>query len=141
MTTTLSTSSLSVRHQTNQSIKRVRTCVKYTLQETFNKIVIHLLTQKKVSVDWTDDHCRYKGENGTQCAVGCLDEYALLSEGDTINEPYNQTILEKLGYPVHKRAIELYAQLQWTHDNKKPYQWKAYLEETAKTFNLNMVYV
>jgi hypothetical protein len=46
-----------------------------TLQETFDKVCVHLLTQLQKSV-FLDSNgsmaCAYRGPNGLKCAVGCL---------------------------------------------------------------------
>jgi hypothetical protein len=42
-----------------------------TKQEVFDRVVTHLLTQKKRSASYYGS-CLYKGPDGLRCAVGCL---------------------------------------------------------------------
>jgi hypothetical protein len=42
-----------------------------TLQEVFNIVSIHLLTQGQMSLNANGD-CAYRGENGLMCAAGIL---------------------------------------------------------------------
>jgi len=59
-----------------------------TLQETFDKVARHLLTQQ-AKAEQPDGNCAYRGEHGRKCAVGCLisdEEYEQFAvSGGTIN--------------------------------------------------------
>jgi hypothetical protein len=55
-----------------------------TRQEMFNKMVAHLREQKAFSVKLNPWRCRYRGSNGTKCAIGALipdDKYDHTFEG------------------------------------------------------------
>lgn len=43
-----------------------------TLQEIFDIVANHLLTQGKKSMDSTGRFCNYRGKDGTKCAAGVL---------------------------------------------------------------------
>lgn len=77
-----------------------------TLQEVFDKVAAHLLTQNARSGkypfgDETDEdnfECQYRGENGRMCAVGCLisnDKYHPGFEGLAVHaaesSPFSRT--------------------------------------------------
>jgi hypothetical protein len=40
-------------------------------QEIFDRVAVHLLTQKVHSINGIGECC-YRGNNNTRCAVGCL---------------------------------------------------------------------
>ncbi len=55
-------------------------------QEAFNKICDHLMTQNSKAVSIQGD-CRYRGEDGKMCAIGCLipdDVYSSGMEGKNV---------------------------------------------------------
>jgi len=61
----------------------------FKLEEVSQKIADHLTRQKAVSKN-IDEHCKYRGDNGLMCAVGCLitdTEYNSTIEGQTVIEP------------------------------------------------------
>ncbi len=60
------------------------------MQETFEKIVNHLLNQKVRAMTTTNTGamCAYRGENDTSCAIGCLisdNQYSREMEGKSID--------------------------------------------------------
>ncbi len=57
-----------------------------TLQEIFDKVILHLRRQHVVSV-CVFGACAYRGDEGRQCAIGCLipdDEYDPNMEGNNV---------------------------------------------------------
>lgn len=64
----------------------------FTLQQVFDRVATHLLTQGEPAMQGRD--CRYRGPAGTSCAVGCLlaeEEYDPKLEGVGINgERFNK---------------------------------------------------
>ncbi|PHS61210.1 MAG: hypothetical protein COB09_18655 [Thalassobium sp.] len=114
-------------------------CVKYTLQETFNKIAHHMLMQGKRSMDYTGTVCKYRGDMGLKCAIGTLDPFSLLVETDSVCDEYNLEILARLGYPVNAKAQEVYERLQYVHDEVMPQDWKATLKALAFIWHLEFI--
>ena len=103
-------------------------------QEAFNFIGAHLLTQRAQSRD--PSGCRYRGPNGTKCAVGALipdDQYDPTFEGSPVGAIQDDTpALEGLDF-------QLLSQLQNIHDLlPNPQQWGAELRTVAKAHNLSI---
>lgn len=115
-----------------------------TQQETFEKVVNHLLTQGVLATeDGTNKtRCMYRGHNGTKCAIGCLitdEEYKPSMEGLGITE-----IRGKYIFPtsITKHSGHFLSVLQSLHDNHSSFsldnkEWLTNVEYTAKDFNLN----
>ena len=105
-------------------------------QKVFNIVVKHLLTQNAVSLS-AEGSCRYRGENGLKCAIGCLidDKYyescfenrsaAAFCILNAIYESYNLS-----------PDAELLCVLQKIHDFNDPRQWRDMLKEVATEQNL-----
>jgi hypothetical protein len=106
-----------------------------TKQRIFNKVVNHLLTQGKKSVD--GDHCRYYSQNGNKCAVGCLigkKYYKAGMEGMTVG-----TLIESYKLPEYfDTHVKLLCNLQAIHDCYPVEEWKTALINFAKTNNLKV---
>ena len=112
-----------------------------TREEIFSYVEMHLRKQGHRSVEaqrWT--HCRYRGEAGTSCAVGCLiadDEYDpdMEGKGPVVHGRANQLLPERLNSYIH-----MLEDLQHFHDtvsnwagNWHPYDRSARLD--AKGFS------
>ena len=71
----------------------------HTLQEIFDQVVDHLLTQGKRSIDkniGSGNGCAYRTSSGLSCAVGCLisdEEYRKSFEKRNVNELRHLLIL------------------------------------------------
>lgn len=77
------------------------------------------------------DECRYRGDNGTACAVGCLipdEKYDPSIEGDTVYDLSRDLIPDQL--------IGLLEALQLLHDTYDPDQWERQFYWLAKRYNL-----
>ena len=107
-----------------------------TLQEVFNKVSLHLLTQGQMSLN--DSMCMYRGENGMKCAAGALipdDEY------NPEMEKKLWDILVSLHFVENKFTQEI-KELQTIHDDGStdPEQcvlfWKRRLIQFANKHNL-----
>jgi len=99
-------------------------------QEVFDQVAAHLLKQNAQSK--LNNRCRYRGENGMKCAIGCLmsdSEYNQEWEG------INVYILSCQGM-VSFNHRKLLRELQWVHDEFKPEEWPKELERVAKEFDL-----
>lgn len=124
-----------------------------TAQEVFDKVVNHLYTQGRPAKE-DGKSCRYRGPNGTKCAVGCLipdDEYRPIMEYKivcSINRMIDQHLIEA---PVTKKLIgeheNMLSDLQLVHDqfvklNKdgtfNKIDLKKQLTEVAKRYKLQL---
>jgi hypothetical protein len=107
-----------------------------TAQEVFDQVAKHLLTQgcKSESLDDSGlQTCKYRGENGTSCAAGCLiadDEYDPEMEGHTWK------CLKEYGF-VGEHHYYLIADLQFIHDYYPPSEWRKELSIYAVNKNLS----
>lgn len=124
-----------------------------TMQEIFDKVVDHLLTQGKRSAKerphLTSQACLYRGPDGLKCAVGCLipdSEYSVSFDDPDINTgvkhllaamPKFALALREGGVPTDDtRIVNMLLSLQHVHDEFKPYEWRQQLESKAKVFGL-----
>lgn len=115
-----------------------------TLQETFDRVAKHLLTQNQKCADPEDStRCLYRGPNGLQCAAGCLIpeemyreelENAPVDSKDYRGEQFSPVgvILESLGYDT-----AFVQRLQDIHDTQCVSSWKDALECLAIEFGLD----
>ncbi len=111
-----------------------------TLQEIFDKVAAHLLTQKSKSTakhpSKSDDGeiCAYRGEGGKMCAVGCLipdDNYNFGLERNVARSAVVMTALEKSGVlslspngGMDGKRSQLLMELQQIHDGRATDDWK-----------------
>ena len=108
-----------------------------TLQDVFDTVAIHLLTQNQRSI--AEDDCAYR-DGPRKCAVGVLiadEHYTVALEGRSSGSPQVLQALERSGWPCTPAAEGLYYALQCLHDNTHPTLWREELATTAKTFNLD----
>lgn len=92
-------------------------------QETFDKIVTHLLMQGKPATKTRENgsvSCVYRGDDGTMCAVGCLipvEKYSPKLEGRSIGRFTNDE-LSLIGFdPSDDLMLSLLRDCQRVHDN------------------------
>jgi hypothetical protein len=88
-----------------------------TIQEIFDKVTTHLLTQRKQSKE--GKVCLYRGPNGTMCAVGCLIKDEFYDGG--LEQKLSTDIdvhaaLEKSGIEVNEELEKFLRILQQLHD-------------------------
>lgn len=103
-------------------------------QKTFNKAARHLLKQGKRAK--IGGFCKYRGDEGTKCAVGCLIPNRLYNpgiEGLSAGNAEVARILNELGHD-----ITLCKSLQMVHDMWEPQNWTEGLNVVAREFNLKM---
>ena len=119
-------------------------------QAIFDKVTTHLLTQnqpaKRVLKSYDNAaECAYRGENGTQCAVGCLiadEDYTPAMEGGaptghTAACDLVRAALERsLGCPLDGEDLQFLRRLQNVHDENGPGDWSQELEAVAETYAL-----
>jgi hypothetical protein len=125
------------------------------LQEIFDKVTEHLLTQKKKAerpnpyYPDSKPHCAYRGSDGTSCAVGCLipdEHYTADMEGggvwraDVVKGLFNAGVLSvDSTYNVFgedRTKLDLLERLQTVHDNYEPSAWAFRLYTLSKQFQL-----
>lgn len=118
-----------------------------TLQEIFNRVKAHLLTQNaKARIPdggWGYGACRYRGTNGLKCAIGCLipdEAYTADLEGSVLFRVLSTIpgIPTSAGRndPTYVRYEILLAELQSIHDRYQPPEWAEQLERLGKRHNL-----
>lgn len=103
------------------------------IQELFDTVATHLLTQKKRA---TNTHgCAYRGENGLKCAVGCLipdSKYDPELEGSCASA---RAVAKAAGLRGEQQRL-LAEKLQAVHDDDHPSTWHGALHRVAAEFNL-----
>lgn len=103
-----------------------------TRQEIFDKVKAHLLKQNARSTG-ASGSCRYRGEHGRMCAVGCLisdAKYRTAMEGHAARD-----LRSWLSMPS-PRTLALLDNLQDVHDGYEPRLWSIELADVAKRFGL-----
>ena len=114
-----------------------------TLQDVVDKVKAHLVAQGRRCLD-ADKLCRYRGEDGTSCAVGCLitDEYYKDSfEGIGIDGPVFKAVKCSLGIYPNKECSALYrvlSKLQAIHDASPPEDWPTLDKVISQHHNLSL---
>ena len=110
-------------------------CEEYECQAVFDKVVKHLLTQKRRSEG--KEGCAYRGKGGDMCAVGCLisdKAYDPEIEGFAVHATEVLATLAKSSVPTYSRT--LLTDLQDIHDRIAVDLWKPRLRTLAKQHNL-----
>lgn len=103
-----------------------------TNQEMFDKVAAHLLAQGTPAM--AGGKCRYRGANGTKCAIGCLipdERYDARFEGDSV---YAELVAKAAG--ITSEQCPLAFELQHIHDSSDPLEWAARLNALARVHNL-----
>lgn len=135
-----------------------------TMQQVFDKVARHLLTQRERAVDPSTGQCQYRtvrrGIPGAvetrelKCAVGCLinDEFydpAIEGMSAGFVSPNNNTllahVLEQSGVPVDRPTLDLLHHLQRLHDaspvTTPVSDWPIRLRAIAESFGLSAAVV
>lgn len=103
------------------------------MQEQFDKIAKHLLTQGRKAKD-SDGNCVYRSASGLKCALGCLISDELYSPSME-NKDWNDICRT---WPELNSAI--YPLLAWDlqrlHDCYPVYYWASQLRKIAAKYNL-----
>lgn len=112
-----------------------------TCQTIFDRVARHLLTQN-AKAEAPNRSCRYRGQNGTSCAAGCLindANYNEAFEGLTVGRLcVSDAIAKSLGLEeLPRRMIDLLTSLQCIHDAAKVNEWPANLRTLAETEGLS----
>ncbi len=110
-------------------------------QEAFNKVVRHLLTQKKRAVGCDGcTACRYRTNDGLRCAIGCLipdDLYDASMENLGVNtlKAFRPPIAQLFRDIRHHNLLE---NLQEIHDQELVESWHTHLYQVGKNFGFNL---
>lgn len=105
-------------------------------QSIFTKVKNHLLNQKARC--YVGEKCRYRGDQGLKCAVGCLisDEHYSPELEDKLFENSNivcEAVEKSQGIEIlHHKTWKLLVELQHMHDDIPPERWPEYLKDIAE---------
>lgn len=108
-------------------------------REIFEKVKAHLLAQGKRSMlgdSW--NRCRYRGDNGTSCAVGCLIKDEYYEETLEYKGVANIDVLRALRFSGVDVAGDvdtprMLCKLQEIHDTYLVSDWERMLNNLEKT--------
>lgn len=109
-----------------------------TKQEIFDAVVLHLRTQKDVSV-MSGGICAYRGEHGLKCAIGIFipDEvYLPKMEGMSISNLLASGLLPADLQDEFTHHHSLLSYLQGVHDAETLPRWEKGFREIANQFGL-----
>ncbi len=111
------------------------------LQQAYNDIKIHLLTQMEKSMG--DVSCMYRSESGLSCAVGCLipdSKIKRLMEGRSASnlvgrfqELHEFILFDDVSI---NESINFISSMQKIHDNYNVHVWEHQLSLVAKEYGL-----
>jgi hypothetical protein len=108
------------------------------LQEMFDRVVTHLLTQNARSSHFlkTGEQCLYRGPEGRMCAIGCLipDEIYNPEMEVGFEDLLERPAIKEL-FPTRKHEC-LGLRLQMIHDRDEPSEWRHSLQQTATKYEL-----
>ena len=105
------------------------------LQQVFDKVSNHLLTQNRKSME--DGDCSYHSSDGTKCAIGCLipeNMYTEEMEGNSVSSSLVNGALHPIS--VKGDMHDMLCDLQSVHDNLWPTEWTKALLRLAITYKL-----
>lgn len=111
------------------------------LQEIFNKVKTHLLSQGKRSIiPWSHGiNSAYYGSDGCKCSIGCLIQpefYSPALEGYAVSRDWVIEALESSGIDVKSLPNRFLWDLQTLHDSTEPCEWEEGLKKIAKNYRL-----
>jgi hypothetical protein len=115
-----------------------------TLQEIFDTVSKHLLTQKERSFDPVNNWCMYRGPRGLKCAVGALipdDLYDESMENENVSHLFSSHRDVIVGSGIDADSFDadrLLCELQFLHDGEPPSGWESALKDLALRFNLSL---
>lgn len=108
-------------------------------QELFTQVAKHLLAQNGRSV--VAGKCKYRGDNGLKCAVGCLitdENYLPTAEGRPAWDAVVRKGVQDSGWTYDEETEPLLLQLQAVHDHNAVHLWQEDLAGIATKFDLEM---
>lgn len=110
-----------------------------TIREVFDTVKNHLLTQNARSAD-DRGSCKYRGDNGTSCAIGCLipdAKYSPMLEGATCDAIAIRQAAGLDHFHVNERdyhSRDLLLKLQNVHDVHPVLSWPESLDELEEKY-------
>lgn len=114
-------------------------------QVTFNKVVRHLLRQKRKAFSRKADMCQYRTRSGLTCAAGCLitkKEYKKEFEGTPLFTLLTDKVqsVSAVGKIIENKGhnLGLVNDLRSVHDDYKVRDWKNALEKVGEKWGLKM---
>jgi hypothetical protein len=109
-----------------------------TGQQVFNKVAKHLMKQNAQAI--VGATCKYRGDEGMTCAIGCLipnAKYRPEFEGEAVwSATWGLEIIKAAGLRKNQRGLA--EELQKVHDSFPPTEWKAALRAVAKEFKFTL---
>lgn len=111
--------------------------MKFTKQQTFDKVVKHLRKQRKkakCSSKFLKGTCAYRTKSGLTCAAGCLipnELYDKEFEGQGVGSESLSILFENLGHD-----IDLVSDLQIVHDHHSVKKWEERFKLVAEKHQL-----
>jgi hypothetical protein len=104
------------------------------MQDIFDAVAVHLMTQGCSSENEKTGGCLYKGPRGKMCAIGCLLESVdtQFVEGNSVYALMLTTDPSGVTY-----TGELLVTLQTVHDDRPPHSWYERLTNVANSYGLN----
>ena len=116
-----------------------------TDQETIDRSAAHLLKQGGRSID-RNGNCRYRGDNGEMCAIGCLipdEDYSLGMEGRSVlslmeiqSDFSRHSDCSKTMKRIGLTNESLLSDIQQVHDMNGPMLWVRKLIEVSEKHGL-----
>jgi hypothetical protein len=119
-------------------------------QDVFDFVARHLLWQNKKSLRENAlkgasgqplARCSYRGDDGLQCAVGCLiadSAYTPALEGAAVTDAgVVEALKASNSLVVDEKNLDLLGNLQDVHDDYEPYDWRIRLAWVAGKFDLD----
>lgn len=110
-----------------------------TEQELFDRVAIHLLSQKARSLPLGVGGCRYRGAGNRKCAMGIFipdDQYSLTMEGSSVA---SELVWPVLGMP--EALLRLAVRLQGVHDACDVPRWPEVLRRIGDAYGLSTAIV
>ena len=96
----------------------------------------HLLTQnhRVESIDENgDEHCLYRGEEGTSCAIGCMiPDERYTSDLENLLVSSSRIQIAAFGSTLGDSEWRWLSKLQYVHDHAHTNEWSVRLQELAK---------
>lgn len=86
------------------------------IQDVFDKVVTHMLTQNRASLSEDGEDCMYRGEDGMSCAVGCLigaEEY-----DESMEHTRADDVMRQAGVKISDDMMGMLLRLQEIHDGR-----------------------
>lgn len=109
-----------------------------SLQELFDRVYVHLLSQNEPAKAWApsvcNELCRYRGDRGRKCAIGVLipdNLYIQQMEQETISDTFR-----RIGWECPQGLERALRRLQIIHDETSPTHWNYLLKRFAEDHGL-----